>query len=346
MLELRTTVLRAPAGFSVRFRMRTLLVCLGCVLLALAVSVVAIGSGDYPMSPGEVVRTLLGGGTTADSFIVTDLRLPRVATALLAGAALALSGAVFQTLVRNPLGSPDLLGFTQGSASGALTAIMLGGGSAAVASGAVGGGILTGLIIYACAWRQGLHGSRLVLAGIGLAAVLTGVEGYLLTKADITDAARAVLWITGSLDGRSWSDAVPLAIALAVLAPVVLGCSRALGMLELGDEAALALGIRVGPLRTMSLLAAVLLCSFAAAAVGPVAFVALTAPQLARRLTRSPGPNLLPALCVGMALLVSADLLGQRLIPGRQLPAGVLTGALGGCYLIWLLASERKAGRI
>lgn len=340
------SVLRVPAGMSVRFRMRTLAVSAGCALLACATSVVAIGSGDYPMSPGEVVRTLLGGGTTADEFVVTELRLPRVATALLAGAALALSGAIFQALVRNPLGSPDLLGFTQGSACGALTAIMLGGGSLAVAFGAVGGGIATGLLIYAFAWRQGLHGGRLVLAGIGLAAILTGVEGYLLTQANITDAARAVLWIIGSLDGRSWSDAVPLAVALAILVPLTVGRSRALAMLELGDEAAASLGVRVGTVRMLLLFAAVLLSSFAAGAVGPVAFVALTAPQLARRLTAAPGPNLVPALCLGPALLVIADLLGQRLISGRELPVGVLTGALGGGYLIWLLASERKAGRI
>ncbi len=340
------SVLRAPAGLSVRFRMRTLLVSAGCALLAFAASVVEIGSGDFPISPGEVIRTLLGGGTTAESFVVTELRLPRVATALLAGAALALSGAIFQALVRNPLGSPDLLGFTQGSACGALTAIMLGGGSMAVAGGAVGGGVATGLIIYAFAWREGLHGGRLVLAGIGLAAILGGVEGYLLTKANIVDAARAVLWITGSLDGAGWSNAAPLVVAMAVLVPVALGCSRALAMLELGDEAAAALGVRVGALRAVLLLCAVLLCALAAGAVGPVSFVALTAPQLARRLTGAPGPNLAPVLCLGPALLVIADLLGQRLIPGHQLPVGVLTGALGGGYLIWLLASERKAGRI
>jgi iron complex transport system permease protein len=342
-----STVLRTSGGLSVRLRPRALLVGLGCALVALTVGVLAIGSGDYPMGPADVVRTLAGGGSAADAFIVEQVRLPRVVTALLAGGGLALSGAVFQSLVRNPLGSPDVLGFTQGAATGALIAIVVaGGGGLAVAGGAVGGGLATGAAIYALAWRHGLHGHRLVLVGIGVAAILTGVNGYLLTRAQITDAARAVLWLTGSLDGRGWDDAVPLLSAMAVTVPVVLGCGRGLRMLEMGDDAAYALGVPVERLRLMLMGAAVLLSACTAAAAGPVAFVALTAPQLARRLTGTPGPNLLPSLCVGAALLVSADLVAQRLVPGHQLPVGVMTGMLGGAYLVWLLATERRAGRI
>jgi iron complex transport system permease protein len=333
---------------SVRVRPRALVVGAGCALAALAVGVLALGSGDYPMSPADVLRTLAGAGSAADAFIVNQVRLPRVVTALLAGGALALSGAVFQSLVRNPLGSPDVLGFTQGAATGALAAIVVvGGGSLAVAGGAVIGGLATGAAIYALAWRQGLHGNRLVLVGIAAAAILTGVNGYLLTRAQITDAARAVLWLTGSLDGRGWGDALPLLAAMAVTVPVVLlGCGRGLRMLEMGDDTARALGVPVQPLRLVLLGAAVLLSAFAAAAAGPVAFVALTAPQLARRLTGAPGPNLLPSLCTGAALLVSADLAGQRLVAGHQLPVGVMTGALGGTYLVWLLATQRRAGRL
>ncbi|MET8680176.1 iron chelate uptake ABC transporter family permease subunit [Streptomyces sp. NPDC004647] len=320
----------------------------GCALLALAAGVLAIGSGDYPMSPADVLRTLAGEGAPADAFIVNEVRLPRVVTALLAGGALALAGAVFQSLVRNPLGSPDVLGFTQGAATGALTAIVvIGGGSLALAGGAVIGALLTGALIHALAWRHGGHGNRLVLVGIGVAAILTGVNGYLLTRAQIMDAARAVMWLTGSLDGRGWGDALPLLAVMAVLVPVVLlGCGRALRMLEMGDEAAISLGVRVARIRVALLVAAVLLVSFAAAATGPVSFVALTAPQLARRLTKAPGPNLFPSLCVGATLLVGADLAAQRLIAGQQLPVGVVTGVLGGGYLVWLLATERRAGRI
>jgi iron-siderophore transport system permease protein len=342
------SVIRTAGGYSVTFRPRAVLVGAACAVLALVVGVFAIGSGEYPMSPADVLRTLVGQGAPADAFIVGELRLPRTVTALAVGAALALAGAVFQAVVRNPLGSPDVLGFTHGAASGALTAIVVvGGGSAALAGGALLGGVVTGVVVYGLAWRGGMHGYRLVLVGIGVAAMLTGVNGYLLTKAQITEAGRAVLWMTGSLDGRGWGDAVPLLAAMAVLVPVVLlGCERGLRLMEMGDDAAGALGVRVERVRLVLLGAAVLLVALAAAAAGPVAFVALTAPQLARRLTKAPGPNLLPSACMGAALLVSADFAAQRVFGGRELPVGVVTGVLGGGYLVWLLATERRAGRI
>ncbi|GAA2425129.1 iron chelate uptake ABC transporter family permease subunit [Actinomadura vinacea] len=339
---------RGPGGLSLRFAPRAVAVTAGCALAALAVSVLLIGSGDYPMGPGAVLAALLGDGDPAQRFIVHELRLPRVATALATGAALGLAGAIFQSLARNPLGSPDILGFTQGASTGVLTAIVLfGGGGAAVASGAVAGGAATGLAIYALAGRHGAHGARLVLIGIGVAAILTGVNGYLITQARITDAARAVLWLTGSLDGRDWDEAAPLLAVLAVLVPVVLaGCARQLRLLEMGDDAAHALGVPITRIRLTLLAAAVLLAAFAAAAAGPVAFVALTAPRLARILTRAPGPNLVPSLCMGATLMVAADFTGQRLFPGHQLPVGVVTGLLGGAYLVWLLSVERRTGRI
>ncbi|WP_432094074.1 FecCD family ABC transporter permease [Streptomyces sp. bgisy100] len=342
------SVLRISDGVSLRYRPRALLMGTVCALLALGLGVLAIGSGDYPMGPGQVLQTLAGNGAPADDFIVNEVRLPRVVTALLVGGALALAGAVFQSLVRNPLGSPDVLGFTQGAATGALAAVVLfGGGSLALAGGAVAGGVVTGAAIYALAWQRGLHGYRLILVGIGVASILTGVNGYLLTRARIEDAARAVLWLTGSLDGRDWDNAGPLLVTMAVLVPlVVLGCGRALRMLEMGDDAAAALGVPVEAVRLSLLGAAVVLAAVAASAAGPVAFVALTAPQLARRLTRAPGPNLVPSLCMGAALLVGADWIAQRIFAGHQLPVGVVTGVLGGGYLVWLLATERRAGRI
>ncbi|MBO2446398.1 iron chelate uptake ABC transporter family permease subunit [Actinomadura barringtoniae] len=337
-------------GWSLRFRPRAILVTVGCAVLALGLAVVVIGSGsgDFPMSPADVVRTLLGNGAPADAFIVNEVRLPRAVTALAVGAALGLAGAIFQSLARNPLGSPDLLGFTQGASTGVLTAIVLFGASSTLAAfGAVVGGVVTGVIIFALTGWNGAHGQRFVLVGIGVAAILTGVNGYLITQAKITEAARAVLWLTGSVDGRDWADAAPVLIALAVLVPLVLiGCGRALRMLEMGDDAAHGLGVPIERVRMVLLGAAVLLAAFAAAAAGPVSFVALTAPQLARRLTRTPGPNLAPAMCVGAVLLIASDWAGQRLFPGHQLPVGVVTGLLGGGYLIWLLATERKTGRI
>lgn len=341
------TVLRTPGGLSLRLRPRALTVGVAVALLAAGLSVLAVAGGDYPMTPADVLRVLAGGGDPAERFIVFQLRLPRLVTALLVGAALALAGAVFQSLVRNPLGSPDVLGFTQGAATGALVVVVLGGNSLALSGAAVASGLATGLLIYAVAWRNGVHGYRLVLVGIGVSAILTGVNGYLLTRAPLMDAARAMLWLTGSLDGRGWSEAAPLLTVLAVLTPVVLlAGAPGLRMMELGDDTAASLGVPVHRLRLVLLAAAVLLVSFAAAAAGPVSFVALTAPHLARRLTRAPGPNLLPAMCVGAALVVGADLLAQRAFTGHQLPVGAVTGAIGGAYLVWLLAREGKAGRL
>ncbi|MGA3540341.1 FecCD family ABC transporter permease [Micromonosporaceae bacterium DT194] len=340
-------VLRTPNGFSVRLHPRPLAVGAGCALLALVVGVLSVGGGDYPIAPAEVLRTLAGGGTPAQDFIVLELRLPRLVTGLLVGAALALAGAVFQSLVRNPLGSPDMLGFTQGAAVGALLVVVAGGSTLALSAGALAGGLATGGLVYLIAWRRGVEGQRLILVGIGTAAILTGVNGYLLTRAQLTDASRAMLWLTGSLDGRGWTHAVPLLAALAVLVPLVLlAFGPALRMIEMGDDAASALGIRVERVRLMLLAAAVLLVSLACAAAGPVSFVALTAPQLAKRLTRAPGPNLLPALSMGAVLLVTADWAAQRLFTGHQLPVGVVTGAIGGAYLVWLLATSRRAVRL
>ena len=153
--------------------------------------------------------------------------------------------------------------------------------------------------------------------------------------------------MTGSLDGRGWGNVLPLLCGMVVLVPLVLfGCARALRMMEMGDDAAYALGVRVERTRFVLLAAGVLLVALSAAAAGPVAFVALAAPQLARRLTKAPGPNLLPSLCMGAALLVCADLIAQRAFGDHQLPVGVITGVLGGGYLVWLLATERRAGRI
>ncbi|MFE6745421.1 FecCD family ABC transporter permease [Kitasatospora purpeofusca] len=342
----RTRTLRAPGGLSVRYRPRTVLAVTACLFTAAAVAVATLGSGDYPLTPGEVLSALTGGGDPAADFVVNELRLPRVVTALLTGAALALSGAVLQALVRNPLGSPDVLGLTQGATTGALLVVATGGSSLALAGGAVAGGTAAGALIRALS-RRGTGGHRLVLVGIGVAAVLGGVNGYLLTRIKLMEAARALLWLTGSLDGRGWDDALPLLAVLAALLPVVLlACGPGLRMLELGDDAALALGVPIERIRPALLACAVLLASAAAAAAGPVSFIALTAPQLARRLTRAPGPNLLASTAMGAALLAAADLAAQHAFGQRQLPVGVVTGVLGGGYLVWLLAAERRAGRL
>ncbi|MFE5759264.1 FecCD family ABC transporter permease [Streptomyces massasporeus] len=334
-------------GLSIRLDVRAVTVVLLLLVAALAASVVLIGTGDFPIPAADVLRTLVGEGNPGQEFIVSELRLPRVLVGLLVGASLGLGGALFQAISRNPLGSPDVLGLGQGATAGALAVIVLTSGSAnEVAAGALVGGLVTGLAIYVLAWKRGVHGYRLVLVGIGVSAIVTAVNGYLLTKSDIVDASRAVVWMTGSLDGRDWDQVWPLLALTAVLMPLVLANARGLRMMEMGDDVSYALGVRVERVRLLLMVAAVLLTASATAAAGPVSFVALTAPQLARRLTRSPGPNLLPSLCMGATLMVVADWVSQRAFGAEQLPVGVVTGVLGGVYLLWLLVSERRAGRI
>ncbi|MET7292891.1 iron chelate uptake ABC transporter family permease subunit [Streptomyces griseoloalbus] len=338
---------RTPGGLSVRLDVRALTVVVLLLVAAVTASVVLIGTGDFPIPAADVLRTLVGEGDAGQEFIVTELRLPRVLVGLLVGASLGLGGALFQSISRNPLGSPDVLGLGQGATAGALTMIVLFSGTAGqVTLGALVGGLVTGFAIYALAWKRGVHGYRLVLVGIGVSAIVTAVNGYLLTKSDIVDAARAVVWMTGSLDGRDWDQVWPLLALCAVLVPLVLANSRGLRMMEMGDDVSYALGVRVERVRLLLMLSAVLLTASATAAAGPVGFVALTAPQLARRLTRSPGPNLVPAMVMGATLLVTADWVSQRTFGADQLPVGVVTGVLGGVYLLWLLVTERRAGRI
>ncbi len=338
---------RVPGGLSLRLDVRSLVVVAVLLLAACAAGVALIGTGDARIPAADVLRTLAGDGTAYQDFIVNELRLPRVLVGLLVGASLGLGGALFQAVSRNPLGSPDVLGLSQGSTAGALVVIVLMSGSAAqVTAGALIGGLVTGFAIYLLAWKRGVHGYRLVLVGIGVSAVVTAVNGYLLTKADLVDATRAVVWMTGSLNGRDWEQVRPLLWLCAVLVPAALAGARGLRMMEMGDDVANALGVRVQRVRLVLMVCAVLLTAAATAAAGPVGFVALTAPQLARRLTRSPGPNLLPSLCMGAALLVTADWAAQRAFGADQLPVGVVTGVLGGCYLLWLLVAERRAGRI
>ncbi|MFG2498748.1 FecCD family ABC transporter permease [Streptomyces sp. NPDC048441] len=339
--------IRTRGGLSFRLDVRTAVVVAVLIVAALAASVVLIGTGDFYIPTADVIRTLLGNGDAGQEFIINDLRLPRVLVGLLVGAALGLGGAIFQSISRNPLGSPDILGLGQGSTAGALIMIVLFQGSAVqVAGGALVGGLVTGLAIYVLAWKRGVHGFRFVLVGIGVSAFVTAVNGYLLTKADLVDAARAVVWMTGSLSGRDWEQVWPLLVLCAILVPIVMTYARPLRMLEMGDDVGYALGVPVERTRIVLMASAVLLTAAATAAAGPVSFVALTAPQLSRRLTRSPGPNLMPAMFMGATLLVVADWASQRAFGADQLPVGVVTGVLGGIYLLWLLVIERKAGRI
>lgn len=343
----RRVVLRTRRGrYSVRLRLRALLV--GVVLLvgALAVAVVNLSSGDFPLPVGDVLRSLAGQGDTGTDFIVLELRLPRVLVTLLVGAALGASGAVFQGLTRNPLGSPDFVGLTIGAATGALVVILLLDGSGTqVAAGAMAGCLATAVAIYLLAFRRGTQAFRLVLMGVGMSALLEAANSFMITRARLDDAVAAQVWLIGSVSGRGWTEVAIAGGTLALLLPVVLHHGRHLDLLALGDETAITHGVRVERSRVVLALAAVGLAAGATAAAGPIAFVALAAPQLATRLTRAPGPGILPAALMGAALLAGSDWAAQRVLPDNDVPVGVVTAALGGLYLTWLLGREWRRGR-
>ncbi|MGW7428326.1 FecCD family ABC transporter permease [Streptomyces sp. NPDC054861] len=334
------------AGVSLRVQSRTLAVT--TLLLAALVLVVGITltTGDFPLTVPEVLQALTGQGSGAADFVVNTLRMPRILTAVFVGAALAVSGAILQSLTRNSLGSPDIIGFTNGSAVGALVVIILLHGSMTqIAFGALVGGLATALAVHLLMIGRGLQGFRLVVIGVGVSALLLAVNSYLITRASFQEALEAQAWLIGSLGNRLWVHANAIGIALAVLLPPALFLSRRLAMVEMGDNTAMGLGVNVGRTRTALLVISVSLAAFATAVTGPIWFIALAAPQVVRRLTRSSAPALLPSALMGAVLLVVSDLVVQRAFAPALLPVGTATGAVGGLYLIWLLISESRKSR-
>ncbi|MGQ0615670.1 MAG: FecCD family ABC transporter permease [Acidimicrobiia bacterium] len=332
-------------GLALRFDRRVAAVNVALGVVVAATVAVSVSVGDFPIPLSDVVPALVGLGNPDSDFIIHTLRLPRALTGALVGAAFGLSGALFQSLARNPLASPDVIGITGGASAAAVAVIVLAGaGGFVVSVAALAGGLVTAAAIYVLAYKRGVVGYRLVLIGIGVAAVLQAVTSYLLTRSEIYEAQRAMVWLTGSLNGRSWDHVRPVALALAVLFPVTLALGRQLRLLELGDDTAKGLGARVEPARAALILAAVGLVAVATASAGPIAFAALVAPQIARRLVRSAGATLLPSALTGAALVLLADLVARRAFAPTELPVGVVTGIIGAPYLLWLLARANRIG--
>ena len=315
------------------------LAVVGSMLFCLSVSI-----GDFRVPLGDVVPAIFGAGDPAAQFIVGELRLPRAIAAVLVGAAFGLSGAIFQTLARNPLASPDFIGITSGASLAAVFGIVVvhASGNAIVAASFIGA-LTSAALIYVLAWKRGLSSYRLVLVGIGVAAAVDAGTAYLLTKARIYDVQSAVVWLTGSLNGRTWSDIQPIGLAMLVLVPVTLALGPSLRLLMLGDDTAAGLGLRVERARLLLVLVAVTLVAVATAAAGPIEFVALLAAPIARRMVGSP-VALVPAALVGAVLVLGADVAARQVLPTTNLPVGVVTGIIGAPYLLWLLARSNRVG--
>ncbi|WP_411720141.1 FecCD family ABC transporter permease [Mycetocola sp.] len=315
--------------------------------LVIVVAGFAVAVGAYTLSVPDLVATLLGQGTRADNVIVFRLRLPRVALGILVGVAFAVAGALFQTLLRNPLASPDIIGISQGASVSAATAILIfGAGGAVVSLSAFGGALGVAAAIYLLSWRNGVSGYRFVLIGVGAAFLLQSVLGYLLTRGDVREVSQALVWMVGGVGGAEWSEIVVVASSLAVLLPTVAVLASRLRMLQLGDDAAGGLGVPVELTRMFLLVVAVAMCAVATAFVGPIAFVAFVSAPIARRIVGTGSLALLPSALVGIVLVLGADFVAQHALPGElQVPAGIITGIIGAPYLLWLLATADRGGR-
>lgn len=340
----RTLTVRR-SGFAVRWHLRSTAVCAVLAVVTLTTAAWALTLGAYPLAPGTVWAVLTGELTGAPETgfartVVVQWRAPRAIAAVVFGAALGASGAVFQSLTRNPLASPDVIGFSAGSYTGALVVIIvLNGTYLQLAAGALAGGMATAALVYLLAWRRGVQGFRLIIVGIALSAVLASCNTWLMLTAELEVALSAATWGAGSLNGTGWAQAVPGSAMVVVLLAGLAVLGPALRQLELGDDAARATGVRAEPVRLAAMTIGVALIATVTAAAGPIAFVALAAPQIARRIARTPGTTIAPAALTGALLLAGADLIAQHLLP-TALPVGVVTVVVGGCYLVWLIVNE------
>ena len=327
----------------------TAIVVAVAVLLLLVTGCAVLMIGTVRLSVGDVVGALVGGGPSKAERVVWGIRLPRLLTAICVGAALGASGCVFQSVSRNALGSPDVIGFTTGAATGATAQIVLiGKGGLATSLAAVGAGLATAIAVYLLARQRGRTGGyRLVLIGIGVSGMLSAMTSILLARSDLDLASRAQVWLAGSLSARTWEHASISAAGVLVLLPVLVAFARRLSVMEMGDDQAEGLGVGTERTRLIVMVVGVVLAASAVAAAGPaaagpIAFVALAAPQIVRRLTEVAGVQVLTSALIGALLLVAADLLSMVLPSRLTMPVGLVTGVIGGVYLLWVLSAKEN----
>ncbi|MEU2405956.1 iron chelate uptake ABC transporter family permease subunit [Streptomyces rubiginosohelvolus] len=338
-------VLRA-GSLSLKATRRSVVVCglLAAALVALALWAFTLGS--FALSLGDLMSVLTGTARNSVRTVVLEWRAPRIVAAMVFGAALAVGGAVFQSLTRNPLGSPDVIGFTTGSYTGVVLMLLAGASSySALAAGALAGGLLTAFAVYLLAFRRGVRGFRLIIVGIAVGALLSSVNTWFSVKADVDTALRAAVWGAGSLSAIGWPAVLmssALVAAVALVAPVA---QRRMRWLELGDDTAAMLGVPVERTKLLLVVLGVAATAAVTAAAGPIVFLALAAPQIARRLTgRGSTADLTGSALVGALLLLGADIAAQHAIPGVVLPTGAVTVCVGGAYLLVLLVRESRRG--
>lgn len=323
---------------------RSVVACFTLVLLCLATFVTALCVGDYVVSPAGVVAALRGTADDLTHLVVVTWRVPRASAACALGAALGVAGAIFQSLTRNPLGSPDIIGFSTGSFTGATVAILYwDAGFVGISVAAFVGGLATALVVYLLAHTGGsVGGFRLIVIGIAISAMLSSATTAMMTGAEVEDAMRVAIWGAGTLKALTYEQVIPAAVTIGVALVICCGFARSLKTLELGDDLSQTLGVRLGSAKLGLIILGVLLTAVAAATAGPISFLALAAPQLARRLCRSDGIPLVASGLLGALLLQVSDIVAENVYPPSPLPVGVVTICLGGGYFMWLLIGEAR----
>lgn len=325
---------------------RTALIIAGLILLSLVVFLLSICLGSEFISPADVIRTMLGQGTEQHALVLGVFRLPRMIVALLAGAALAVSGAILQGIVRNPLAAPDVIGISGGASTAAVVFITYFAGTVSIhwlPLAAFAGAGLVSLVVYLLAWHSGVTPTRLVLIGIGISAVTGALTMLMVTISSAKSAGQAYIWMAGSVYGSSWSNVLTLLPWVAVFIPLACIYARHITVQELGDDVAMGLGSPLQRHRAMLLFISVALAGSAVAVAGAIGFVGLVAPHMARKLAGTSFGGLIPtAALIGGLVVLLADTLGRTAFLPKDIPAGVFTAAVGAPFFIYLLYRNRN----
>ncbi|GCE49654.1 iron complex transport system permease protein [Thermosporothrix hazakensis] len=330
---------------SFRVKRNVPLVLLILLVLILAVSVISISVGEFQISIPDVLATPFGAGDKRFTFIIMRLRLPRALIAIFVGMAIAASGAILQGLTRNPLASPDIIGISHGASLAAVGLIIFASWISItfVPVAAFLGAGVAALLVYLLAWRKGSSPIRLILVGIGLSAIASALVQIMISTSEIFRVNQALVWLVGSIYGRSWGEFWALVPWLVIFLPLAFFLARHLDALHLGDDLARGLGSNIERLRLILLITAVALAGSSVATAGTIAFVGLMAPHIARLLVGPSHNGLLPTASLLGALIVAlADLLGRVLFAPIEVPCGVITAAIGAPYFIWLLLRSRN----
>ncbi|MFD1336619.1 FecCD family ABC transporter permease [Oceanobacillus iheyensis] len=315
---------------------------LAITAFVLSCTMLMLGNTIYPVS--DVISVLLGEEVQGASFAVGTIRLPRMIAGVFAGFAFGVAGYVFQTMLRNPLANPNVIGITAGSSAAAVFCIIvLQASNTVVSIASIIGGLATVIVIFLLARSTSFSIGRLILVGIGIQAMLNALISYLLMIGQENDIPTAMRWLNGSLNGAKMEDVYPLIIAVFIFAPIIIALGKRLDMLELGEQTAISLGVNTDKTRVILIISSVLILALATATTGPIAFIAFLSGPIAKRLVGVGFSSIIPAGLVGIILVLAADLVGQFAFVARY-PVGVITGIIGAPYLIYLLIRMNRKG--